>query len=97
MYRGSWIPLEAHGVAQNWLVGWLGGLATAVLVVVNQCRFDTPINVVRQSQHLAVPVFHLKFQEVTTAMGAVSTLHHIHHTHQREQAAGAQMKINMLT
>lgn len=88
---GSRIPDEAHWVAQHLLM--LGPLDTKVLALMFPVA-NQGIDVVRQPQQLALPVFQLELQKVAAALDAVHTLHHIDHTHQGEPAAGAKIRIS---
>lgn len=81
MNSGIGIPAEPHRVAQNQLR--LRALEEKVLaalrVVANQS-----VDVVRQTQQLAIGVLQLQLQEVAAAPVSVHTLNNIKHANQCE-------------
>lgn len=78
---GQGIPAEAHRVAQHRLR--LGALQAEVPAVAGQ-----NVDVVRQTQRLAVGVPQLQIQKVAAGLEAVNTPHHINDPDQRKHPTG---------
>lgn len=75
------VPVEAHRVAQHQLrfQGLESEVPAARPAVANQS-----VDVVRQTQQLAVDIFQLKIQKVAAALEAVDALLHINNSDQRK-------------
>lgn len=86
MDRCSGIPAETHRVAQHQLGldrSESHVLASAPAVAVQS------VDVVRQTEQLAVRVSQFQLQQVAAALDAVHALHDVDHAHQRELPTGS--------
>lgn len=75
------VPVEAHWVAQHQLRFEV--LETEVPAA-RPAAANQNVDVVRQTQQLAIDIFQLQLQEVAAALEAVNTLLHIHNSDQRK-------------
>ena len=85
MNSGGWIPVESHRVTQQHLRfrSLEAKFPTTLSAVANQC-----VDVLWQTQQLAIWIFYLQLQQVAAALEPVHSLHHINNTHQFEAPAG---------